>query len=226
MPDQMEEFLNSAPEVIDPEVIIDATDVTKGVDTTVPPTDTAPVVDDTAAKMKAFETAMIHERRKRQELEMQLQAKQQEADVDRDEYAEGIIAKVRAEQQNNRIIDRIELSQELAREKYADYDEKEAAFIQMTEQNPLLIVEMRNSKNPAAFAYRTAQNQQKLAEMGNPDEYEKKLREKITKELEAKFATETKKRTELPGTLANQRGVSGMTAQTWAGPTELGDILK
>jgi hypothetical protein len=231
MADQLDQFLGAdepAQEVIDP-IIIDAMDETTGVEEPVPPTDPAPVVDDTTAKMKAFETAMIQERRKRQELEYQLAQRQQVQDEDRDEYAESIINKVRVEQDNARIVDKIKISQELVREKYSDYDEKEAIFIQMTEQNPLLIEEMRSSANPANFAYRTATNQQKLAEMGDPLEYEKKLTEKITAkvtaDLKKQFDNEAAKRDNLPGSLAGTRGAAGTHTAEWSGPPPLSDIL-
>ncbi len=121
---------------------------------------------------------------------------------------------------------RITLSEEFARDKYADYDEKFEVFVKMATENPALVPQMRAQSNPAAFAYKAASNQLKLAEMANPDEYEAKLREKISKEIEEKYTKEAAKRGELPGTLATTRGVAGTQGAEWNGPPALSDILK
>lgn len=120
---------------------------------------------------------------------------------------------------------RITLSEEFARDKFADFEEKKEIFIQLATENPALVLEMRKSANPAQFAYKTASNQLKLAEMANPEEYETKLRQKITAELEEKYSKEAAKRGDLPGTLATTRGVAGTHTPEWTGPPPLSDVL-
>lgn len=188
--------------------------------------ETPPVVDDTAAKLKAYETAMIEERRKRQALEQMLEAKKQEERPYLGEEYEARFAEVQTQTQISIENTKIALSEEFAKEKYPDYDEKIAVFRELAAEHPELIVQMRQNPNPAAFAYKMADSHKKLAEMANPDEYEKKLRDKIEAEIKAKYEAELAKRKDLPGTLAATRGVAGTHTPEWQGPPALSDILR
>jgi len=176
-----------------------------------------------APDMEGIKAALLAERRKRQEIEQQLQQLQKQEE---DPYKEEIRRELREEIINQRL----DMSEAFARDKYADFDDKLVIFEAMVQENPALYPQMRAQANPAEFAYKTATNQQKLQEMGDPTAYEQKLREKITAELEAKYsakgAAEHQKRAELPGTLATVSGAGGATAQTWSGPTSLDDLLK
>lgn len=184
-----------------------------------------PPEDDTAAKLKAFETAMIEERRKRQALEAQLAEKEKEEKPYLGEEYEERFNEVEMKSQQAIENAKISLSEEFAREKYADFEEKRNIFIELANENPSLVAEMRRSPNPAGFAYKIADNHLKLKEMANPDEYEKKIREKLRAELLEEQAKEAAKRGELPGSLAGTRGASGIKAQEWNGPPALGDVL-
>ena len=66
--------------------------------------------------------------------------------------------------------------------KFSDYDEKRSLFMDLAKDDPSLAQKLRNSDNPALFAYETATNHLKVEEFSNPD-YEKNLREQIKKEI-------------------------------------------
>lgn len=185
-----------------------------------------PVQDDTAAKLKAFETAMIEERRKRQELERVLAAKQEEEKPFLGDEYEARFNETEAKFNERLVNQKWEISETFAREKHADYDEKYEVFKGMVQENPALYHQMIQQAHPAEFLYKSATNQLKLKEMANPEEYEKKLRDKIRAEIEAEKQTEAAKRDSLPGTLATTRGVAGTHAAEWSGPPPLSDILK
>lgn len=178
---------------------------------------------------KGLQAALLAERRRRQELEAALQQKQEEEKPFLGEEYEQRFQETEVKFQNQLIRQKLDLSESFARDKYADFGDKLEVFETMLQENPALYQEMIRQANPAEFAYKTASNQQKLKEMGDPAEYEKKLRDKITAELEEKYKTqleaETKKRQQLPGTLAGAKGATGVQTQTWAGPSTLNDIL-
>lgn len=181
------------------------------------------------AKLKAFETAMIAERRKRQELEAALHQKQEEEKPFLGEEYEQRFQETEIKFRNELTRQKLDLSEAFARDKYSDFEEKLEVFATLVQENPALYQQMVHQSNPAEFAYKAASAQQKLKEMGDPNEYEQKLRQQITAELEekynAKLDAETKKRQQLPGTLSGAKGATGIQAQTWAGPTDLKDIL-
>lgn len=67
-------------------------------------------------------------------------------------------------------------------DKFSDYDEKRDLFMDLAKDDTSLAQKLRNSDNPALFAYETAANHLKVKEFSNPD-YEKNLREQIKKEI-------------------------------------------
>lgn len=67
-------------------------------------------------------------------------------------------------------------------DKFSDYDEKRDLFMDLAKDDPSLAQKLRNSDNPALFAYEAATNHLKIKEFSNPD-YEKNLREQIKKEI-------------------------------------------
>lgn len=221
--DQMEEFLSPAePEVIDP------------VEEPEPEPETAVEVPAPAAvpppEVEGLKQAVMAERRKRQELEQALAQKQEEEKPFLGEEYEARFKETETRFQSELVKQKLDLSESFAREKYPDFEDKLGIFSEMVASNPALYQQMVQQINPAEFAYKTASNQQKLKEMGDPSEYEKKLRMQIESEMEAKYKAlmdaATKKKAELPGSIATSRGSGGNQAPTWAGPTSLDDMLK
>jgi len=174
---------------------------------------------------EGLQAALLAERRKRQELEQQL-AESKKKKPDFWEDPEARLADTENRFQQQLVMQKLDISEAFAREKYSDFDEKLEVFAAMTQENPALYQQMIQQVNPADFAYKAATNQQKLKEMGNPLEYEAKLEARLRAKWEAERAEENKKRADLPGSIATTAGVGGSTAATWSGPTTLDDLLK
>lgn len=195
-----------------------------------PPAEPEKPAEDLAAKIKGLEAAAAAERHKRQMLEAQLAEKQQEEKPFLGEEYEQRFTETEQRFKQQLVAQKLEISEAFAREKYADFDEKFDVFKALLAENPVLYSQMVQQANPAEFVYRTAANQQKLREMGDPLKYEEQLKAKITAELEVKYAAkleeETKKRASLPGSLATTAGAGGAAAAGWSGPTSLEDLLK
>ena len=213
----MEDWLEDAV-IEEPEVATQETVEGTGAEVTRDAAETpAQPAEKPAPDMEGIKAALLAERRKRQEIEQQLAAKMEEEKPFLGEEYEQRFTETERKFQQQLINQKLDISEAFARDKYADFGDKIVIFEAMVQENPALYQQMRAQATPADFAYKTATNQQKL-------------REKITAEIEAKYATkgaaEHQKRAELPGTLATVSGAGGATAQTWSGPTSLDDLLK
>lgn len=134
--------------------------------------------------------AVLDERKKRQALEAELEAlkRQQQPEakkVDLFEDPEGYQKQVEQSIQKARIEDRISLSREIFASMKDDYEEAEAAFIDMAKQFPQLVDEMLAAPVPAKFAYEQGKKALAFNEMKafDADAYKAKLREELRTEL-------------------------------------------
>ena len=177
--------------------------------------------------------AVLDERRKRQELERQLEQalkdKTPEEKKDWFDDPEGAASQIKQEFQSQLANTRIEMSQEFMRSMHEDYDELEAEFVDLAKGNPAMLAEFQQSKNPAKFAYDTARKHREYADLKDVDKAKAKLREEIRAELEKEYQQkaekEQKKRDAIPPSLSSQ-GKGGLSADDYSGPTPLEDILK
>jgi hypothetical protein len=199
-----------------------------------------PSISDEIRGLKAAEAA---ERRKRQEREAELAAANEELERLRQEEKpflgeeyEARFNEVEARVEERITQNRIIMSREFAMEKYDDFAGKEAAFLEMADKDPGLIPKMRASANPAAFAYKTvtdAQRIQKLQEMGDPAELEAKIYERVKAELlaeqekEKAAVVEAAIKSKLKGGFSEQRsvGTERTTSKKFDGPTPMKSIL-
>lgn len=184
-------------------------------------------------KEKAFLAKANDEKAKRQELERKLAEKDKPEEVkapDPIEDPEGYAAYVKNQTASIQSAMRIELSQEMMRQSHADYDEKEAAFLELAESNPALISQLQQSTNPAKFAYDTVVKHERMSQFDNFDdavksEVEKQLaaaKEAIRNEVEQEYSARLKKANSLPPSGAKQ---SLGSDDTIAGEESLADIL-
>lgn len=177
--------------------------------------------------------AVLDERRKRQELERQLEQlqteKKPEEKKDWFDDPEGAASQIKQEFQSQIANTRIELSQEFMRTLHEDYDELEAEFVDLAKGNPAMLAEFQQSNNPAKFAYETARRHREYAELKDVDKTRAKMREEIRAELEQEFQqkaeAQQKKRDAIQPSLSSQ-GKGGLSADDYSGPTPLEDILK
>lgn len=203
-----------------------------------------------SSKEKALLAAAQDERGKRQEFERkykELEAKLAQAPAPAAPAApaepaktfwddpEAALARHQAEVRGMMNHERLVFSENMARSRHPDFDEKIDVFEELMKETPALRQQMMASPDPATFAYKTSKAHMELREAGNLDE----LRAKIEKETRIKVEAEMKDKAEkdaaararekaaLPGSLSNVTGVGGVGAKPiWAGPTPLDSILK
>jgi len=194
---------------------------------------TAEVEDTTTVSEKDDEpqewtkAAVIDERRKRQEIERRNADLQKRLDAlengtgkrpDVFDDQEGAFSHLKQEMASELHATRLEMSQELMREKYENYDELEAEFIDMAKDNPVLLKELNESRNPAKFAAETALKARQVAELKDVDKLRADIEAKVRKEIEEKLkaeqadaeAKDAKKREALMPSLAASQSKSGI----------------
>jgi hypothetical protein len=199
-----------------------------------------PEEDDDQSSGSAPIAAVVAERKKRQEAERKLkeyedkfasQTKEPTKVPDVFEDQDGYTKYLSEQVSQATWQARVDLTQELMRDRHEDYDEKEALFLQMANENPALLQDPAFTRNPAKFAYDTAVKAQKFEQMQNVDEYEAKIKAdleaKIRKEIEAEYEGKAqgraKKREAVMPTLTNS-GTPGGEADE--GEESLGQLLK
>lgn len=201
---------------------VEATEEPTGEEETSPPE-----VETKSDPIEGLKAGISAERQKRQEAEMRARQLEQQMTQTREkpdfwENPEAVLNGMAQGFQSQMQEMKTNMSVEFMRTTYDDYDEMEATFIDMAQQNPMLVQEMNKSGNPAKFAYDTAKAQKEISEMRDPS-YKDKLRAEIKAELEAEYKasleTEIQKRSSLPGTLSNDRAAGGNIQQSWSQPS-------
>lgn len=189
-------------------------------------------------KEKGLLRAAEAERRKRQDLERQLQELQTKAPASTEpaktfwDDPEGWMSRHQEQQRQEALKQRLGVAEMLARSKYSDFDDKVATFTEMAKTTPGLIQAWLASPDPAEYAYRAGKNQMELREAGSIDglkaKIEKELRLKIEQELKEKAKAQTealaKERAALPPSLSDARS-TGVNKPVWSGPPSMDDIL-
>lgn len=130
---------------------------------------------------------------------------------------------------------RVLMSQELMRTKHTDYDEVEAIFAEVKDQDPELQRQLRLHPMPAKFAYEVGKRIKLDRDMGNdPDAY---IQRKIAEALAAKEAEKPSPPSQLqvptvptrqapPQSLASMPSTGPRSRLAFNGPTPLADLYK
>jgi len=116
---------------------------------------------------------------------------------------------------------RIEVAETLARQKWADYDEKIETFKEAAKANPFLVAELQKAPNPAEYAYNAVARMQEAKQYGTAPsraEMEAQIRSEILAELNIPQA-------KAPFSMATERSVGGRSGPAWSGPASLDNIL-
>ena len=161
--------------------------------------------------------AVKDERRKRQELEKQLEelkAGQNNPEPkelpDIFENQEGFVNDLREQMRVETRQQIIQNQRDMMIEFKSDYEEKEAAFIEFGKNNPTLLAEANAAPNPAKFAYEQGSKILEYKQMQDVDGMKAKLRAEIEaevrSELESKQSSIDKKAQKLSPSLAGARG--------------------
>lgn len=185
---------------------------------------------------EAYQRAMFDERKKRQEAQAEAEKKKFWEAEDQDKFLEEAISqRVQSVEQrltNQFQSDRLNLSEDLARQKYDDYQDKFQVFTQMVQRDPSIYQQMLSQPNPAEFAYRAAKRLQDIQEMGDPDSYRAKIeaevREKIVQEVEEKnrqqYEQQVQQTNSLPHSFSEKQS-KNVPRGSFAGPASLDSIL-
>lgn len=195
---------------------------------------------DKTVPLKALEA----ERNQRQDwkekavrFEEQLKAVQTQMEQLRNQPAQQPQQQIEITPEMQRLSDKLDMSEMIAREKYPDLDEKFELFKAEVAKNPALHAEALKQKHPYDWIYKQSVKLQALAEIGDdPTAYQQKLRDQIKAELEAAQNQTAETQTQqpaapnaalnLPKSLATARSAGPRSAPTWTGPTPLDNILK
>jgi hypothetical protein len=158
--------------------------------------------------------AVKDERRKRQELEKELESlkqKQQEPkelpDVFDDQKA--FVESIRSEFQQELGNAKLEVARSMMMEFHDDYEAMEAKFIDLAKENPTLRDQAMKEANPAKFAYQQAKKYEEYQKVQDVDAYKEQLRNEMRAEIEAEIKgtqqVKAKKASNLTPSLANAR---------------------
>lgn len=186
-------------------------------------------------KERAFLAKANDEKQKRQELERKiaemeakLNAKPKEEPKQFWEDPESVLNTYKQEMERMVVNTKLNTSEQIARSKYQDFDEKVEIFKEVLAKTPWIFDEAKNSPDPAEFVYKTAKNYHELQQAGNMEEFrskvEKDIRTKIEAEYRAKEEAKKKEMDAIPESLSNVRS-TGTNKVVWSGPTPLDDIL-
>jgi hypothetical protein len=118
---------------------------------------------------------------------------------------------------------RLEASEQAAKTKYADYDEKFAAFEQAVQLNPRLAYELAQASDPGEFAYARGKTALEIQRVGSLDDLKAQIRAEM--EAEARAVIQPAPRLQLPSTTAADGSVGGRGGPAWGGPAPMSDLL-
>lgn len=175
--------------------------------------------------------AVKDERKKRQaaearikELEDQMNGSADKKMPDVFEDQEAFVNALKSELNETRTRDRIELYREIQAEQYPDYIEKEQAFIELAKQNPILITQMNQAKNPARFVYEQMVKLEEFEKSKNIDSYREKLKAELMAEVKAELSAKGQLPSgdiELSPSLARARGSTDKHERASVNPIDL-----
>lgn len=119
---------------------------------------------------------------------------------------------------------RLDMSEMMARQNYADFEEVKAEFLAMARENPMLADQARADAHPWNKAYQIAKNVRTMREVGATDleTLKAKLREELMAEAQAQLAAAP---ATLPPTLTTARNVGTRSGPAWSGPKSLSELL-
>lgn len=186
-----------------------------------------PVEAEPKPKEDAYKTAMLEERRKRQELEARLRAREEAKSLpepppfwdDPDKSIEARLDRMRHELQSDYLNRYYNALESAARARHQDYDEVRDVFVEKARDNPALAAQLNNHPDPAEFAYQQGKLLRELSTVNNDiDAYRKRIED----EVRAKLAAEMQ-RPSVPKSL-NSEPSSPTQTGTWS-PASLESLM-
>jgi len=195
-----------------------------------------PPADD--ARKAGLEAGIAAERKKRREIEAQLEQLRREMEAKTQEPPAPAPSVWEDEQgafqhfggqvvsqavQQATLNARLDMSEMMARQAHPDFEDMKAEFVKMMQENPTLQQQAINDPHPWQKAYQIAKNARTMNELGATDieTLTAKLREQILAEQQVQPAAPR-----IPPSLSTQRSVSSRNGPAWSGPPPLTDLLK
>lgn len=206
-PEQEAEQVTEEPSQNEPEAVEEPTSEPEQGETTAPEA-SEKEPEDWQYKAYKDERSKRQERdAKIQELEAKLAEKTKIPDVFEDQ--DGFVNSLRSEMQEQVTNIRTDLSRQMMMSLHDDYQEKEDIFVKLAEESPELLTQLRQSSNPAKFAYDQAKKHEEFKQMQDVDSYKAKIRAEIEaqikSEYEQKAKSEADKTSNITPSLANAR---------------------
>lgn len=151
----------------------------------------------------------------------QVQGGQEEEPDPVELIAQQVMSRLQPQTEMQILTTKVDFAEQLARQKWTDYDDKVEHFKEAAKVNPFLIQELRNAANPAEYAYNVANKILEAKQYGQAPS-----REDLEAEMRAKIMAELGiNRPQVPTTLATERSVGARSGPAWSGPTPLNDLL-
>jgi hypothetical protein len=209
--------VDATPAVITP---VDATPAVVTPPVVTPPIDT---------EKEGLKKAMQAERERRQALQAELEALKKPPAPPVDPWTDlpGALAQQQQTFQEQLRQQRLMVSEDLAREKYKDFEEVITHFNEAVQKNPALADQMLNARNPAEYAYKQGLLHKELGSVnGDPVAYRAKLEADIRASVQAEFnAKHGIAPVEVPTSL-NADSSPAVKEPVYAGPPPLKSLLR
>lgn len=188
---------------------------------------------------KGLQAALSAERKKRQEIEAQVEALRREMQAkpaepeqpppsmweDDQAWQQHFGGQVVSQAVQQATLNaRLDMSEMMARQANPDFEDIKAEFLAMAQANPLIAQQALSDPHPWQKAYQIAKNARTMQELGATDiqTLEAKIREQILAEQQAQQPAAPR----IPPSLSSTRSVSSRNGPAWSGPPSLGDLLK
>jgi hypothetical protein len=110
---------------------------------------------------------------------------------------------------------------------FQDYGEAEAAFVEAAKYNPTLQAQLRQSANPALFAYQNGKAFMELKDIGSLDELRERIRQEERERLESEYRKQNviTQAAQASTSSAGAKGAGANTSPVFSGPTPLNQIF-
>ncbi|GLV28189.1 hypothetical protein TomTYG75_07120 [Sphingobium sp. TomTYG75] len=180
---------------------------------------------DERAKRQAIEenNRQLAERLQQYDAYFAQQAQGQQQDQDPLEIiAQQVMSRLQPQTEMQMLTMRVDMAEQVARTKWADYDEKVEHFKEAVKSNPFLLQELKASANPAEYAYTAANRILEAKSYGEAGPSREAMEAKIRQELMAELGLD---KPQVPTSLVTSQSRGTRAAPAFAGPTPLDQIL-
>lgn len=136
--------------------------------------------------------------------------------------AQQVMSRLQPQTEMQMLTMRVDMAEQVARTKWADYDEKVEYFKEAVKSNPFLLQELKASANPAEYAYTAANRILEAKSYGEAGPSREAMEAKIRQELMAELGLD---KPQVPTSLVTEQSKGSRAAPAFAGPTPMGQIL-